>query len=122
MSSSLEDYDVLGNDYVVCTPISTECDCHTHYQFYDNEEKILLGIVCAFVISFGIVANLMSIRIFTNKVMSSACINWYLAVLSASDTAILFSSFFVLTLPRLGEFFWLWKATSFRLEENFSII
>lgn len=32
-----------ANDYFICTPISIECECQTRYQFYDFEEKLLLG-------------------------------------------------------------------------------
>ena len=46
--------------------------------------------------------------------MASSPINWYLAVLSVSDTFILISSFFVLTLPRLGEFMTWWRANFIR--------
>uniref|UniRef100_A0A1I7XKG6 G_PROTEIN_RECEP_F1_2 domain-containing protein n=1 Tax=Heterorhabditis bacteriophora TaxID=37862 RepID=A0A1I7XKG6_HETBA len=47
--------------------------------------------------------------------MSSSSINWYLAVLSASDTLILISAFFVLSLPRLGEYLTWWHANYIRL-------
>ncbi|VDO22975.1 unnamed protein product [Brugia timori] len=69
---------------------------------------------------FGLCANITSIRIFTHRFMFSSSINWYLAILSSSDTLILFSAFFVLSLPRLGEYAKTWSATRFRfLFENF---
>uniref|UniRef100_A0A0N4ZCI9 G_PROTEIN_RECEP_F1_2 domain-containing protein n=1 Tax=Parastrongyloides trichosuri TaxID=131310 RepID=A0A0N4ZCI9_PARTI len=44
--------------------------------------------------------------------MRTSSINWYLTIISLSDTIILISAFFVLTLPRLGEFMELWNAVS----------
>ncbi|KHN81393.1 hypothetical protein Tcan_05935 [Toxocara canis] len=63
-------------------------------------------------IVFGLCANLTSVRIFTHRLMISSSINWYLGVLSCSDTFILFSAFFVLSLPRIGEYTGVWTATS----------
>uniref|UniRef100_A0A915B6A0 G-protein coupled receptors family 1 profile domain-containing protein n=3 Tax=Parascaris univalens TaxID=6257 RepID=A0A915B6A0_PARUN len=95
-----------------CNVLSLECECHISYQFYDYEEVLLLGLVTLPIIIFGLCANLTSIRIFTHRLMISSSINWYLGVLSCSDTFILFSAFFVLSLPRIGEYTGIWIATS----------
>lgn len=97
-----------------CNVLSLECECHISYQFYDYEEVLLLGLVTLPIIIFGLCANLTSIRIFTHRLMISSSINWYLGVLSCSDTFILFSAFFVLSLPRIGEYTGIWIATSCR--------
>ncbi|CAI4223784.1 unnamed protein product [Auanema sp. JU1783] len=96
-------------DSPMCTVLNTSCDCHFEYQFYEYPERVLLGLVALPIIMFGLCANLTSVRIFTHRLMSSSSINWYLAVLSASDTFILVSAFFVLSMPRLGEFLSLWR-------------
>lgn len=109
--------DVLNDetsDSLICTVISTTCDCHSFYQFYNYEEKLMLGLISLPIISFGLCANILSVCIFTHRVMRSSSINWYLAILSFSDTIILFSAFFVLALPRFGEYLVCWKATSIR--------
>lgn len=103
-----------------CTILSLDCECHLSYQFYAYEERLLLGLITLPIIVFGLCANITSIRIFTHRFMFSSSINWYLAILSSSDTLILFSAFFVLSLPRLGEYTKTWSATRFRfLFENF---
>uniref|UniRef100_A0A7E4WA33 G_PROTEIN_RECEP_F1_2 domain-containing protein n=1 Tax=Panagrellus redivivus TaxID=6233 RepID=A0A7E4WA33_PANRE len=97
----------------VCTVLSTNCECHSTYVFYTYEEKLILGLISLPIISFGLCANILSICIFTHRVMRNSPINWYLAILSCSDTVILLSAFFVLALPRLGEYIMAWEATSF---------
>lgn len=97
-----------------CTILSVDCECHLSYQFYAYEERLLLGLITIPIIVFGLCANITSIRIFTHRFMFSSSINWYLAILSSSDTLILFSAFFVLSLPRLGEYTKTWSATRFR--------
>ncbi|CAG9537111.1 unnamed protein product [Cercopithifilaria johnstoni] len=114
----------LGNEHQYddewCTILSVDCECHLSYQFYAYEERLLLGLITLPIIVFGLCANITSIRIFTHRFMFSSSINWYLAILSSSDTLILFSAFFVLSLPRLGEYTKTWSATRFRfLFENF---
>lgn len=99
-----------------CTILSVDCECHMSYQFYAYEERLLLGLITLPIIVFGMCANITSIRIFTHRLMFSSSINWYLAVLSSSDTLILFSAFFVLSLPRLGEYTRTWSATRFRFD------
>ncbi|KAJ1355199.1 hypothetical protein KIN20_012511 [Parelaphostrongylus tenuis] len=114
-TSSVSDHVVItsGED-LLCSPMNTSCACHYEYQFYDFDERMLLGLVALPIIVFGLCANLTSVRIFTHRVMSSSSINWYLAVLSASDTLILISAFFVLSLPRLGEYLAWWRANYIR--------
>ncbi|CAI5449165.1 unnamed protein product [Caenorhabditis angaria] len=90
-----------------CPPTSL-CRCDDVYEKYFEAEKLVIGIFVIPIIIFGILANITSVRVFTHRIMASSSINWYLAVLSASDTVILVSSFFVLTLPRFGEFFSFW--------------
>uniref|UniRef100_A0A0R3S0F7 G_PROTEIN_RECEP_F1_2 domain-containing protein n=1 Tax=Elaeophora elaphi TaxID=1147741 RepID=A0A0R3S0F7_9BILA len=129
MLSSIRDSSnsTLGNGYQYddespewCTILSVDCECHLSYQFYAYEERLLLGLITLPIIVFGLCANITSIRIFTHRFMFSSSINWYLAILSSSDTLILFSAFFVLSLPRLGEYTKTWSATRFRfLFENF---
>ncbi|VDK81855.1 unnamed protein product [Litomosoides sigmodontis] len=111
----------LGNEHQYggelpewCTVSSVDCECHLSYQFYAYEERLLLGLITLPIIVFGLCANITSIRIFTHRFMFSSSINWYLAILSSSDTLILFSAFFVLSLPRLGEYTKTWSATRFR--------
>ncbi|CAD5219394.1 unnamed protein product [Bursaphelenchus okinawaensis] len=89
----------------------SDCSCHQNYQFYEYDERFILGVVAWGVIVFGIICNLTSVRIFTHRLMYSTCINWYLTVLSVTDSLVLASAFFVLTLPRLGETFQFWIAT-----------
>ncbi|VBB31876.1 unnamed protein product [Acanthocheilonema viteae] len=110
----------LGNEHQYddespewCTILSVDCKCHLSYQFYAYEERLLLGLITLPIIVFGLCANITSIRIFTHRFMFSSSINWYLAILSSSDTLILFSAFFVLSLPRLGEYTKTWSATIF---------
>ncbi|EFO92106.1 hypothetical protein CRE_13708 [Caenorhabditis remanei] len=93
-----------------CEGLNASCACHTEYASYEALERIILGLVAVPVIMFGILANVTSMRIFTHRIMSSSSINWYLAVLSASDTLILVSAFFVLSLPRFGEYLTWWRA------------
>ncbi|KAI6228844.1 hypothetical protein M3Y99_01176400 [Aphelenchoides fujianensis] len=107
------DYSLLQEAPADCSPLAARCDCHSTYQFYEFDENVLLGCFCFVIIAFGLIANLVSVRIFTHKLMSSHCINWYLAVLTTSDSVVLFASFFVLTFPRFGEMTGLWWATSF---------
>uniref|UniRef100_A0AC34QK84 G-protein coupled receptors family 1 profile domain-containing protein n=1 Tax=Panagrolaimus sp. JU765 TaxID=591449 RepID=A0AC34QK84_9BILA len=106
--------DETTSDSLICTVTSTTCDCHSFYQFYNYEEKLMLGLISLPIISFGLCANILSVCIFTHRVMRSSSINWYLAILSFSDTIILLSAFFVLALPRFGEYLIYWKATSIR--------
>ncbi|EYB94056.1 hypothetical protein Y032_0176g558 [Ancylostoma ceylanicum] len=101
---------VTSSGEEMCSVMNTSCACHYEYQFYEFPERILLGLVALPIIVFGLCANLTSVRIFTHRLMSSSSINWYLAVLSASDTFILISAFFVLSLPRLGEYLTWWRA------------
>ncbi|VDN55764.1 unnamed protein product [Dracunculus medinensis] len=112
--SSDEDFDIPE----WCNILSANCECHIAYQFYEYDEVILLGLVTLPIVIFGLLANLTSVRIFTHRLMFSSSINWYLAVLSCSDTLILFSAFFVLSLPRIGEYSKLWSATSLRYGKN----
>ncbi|EGT53834.1 hypothetical protein CAEBREN_01787 [Caenorhabditis brenneri] len=93
-----------------CTAINISCACHTEYVKYEGLERIVLGLIAVPVIMFGILANITSMRIFTHRIMAGSSINWYLAVLSASDTLILVSAFFVLSLPRFGEYLTWWRA------------
>uniref|UniRef100_A0A0N5C447 G_PROTEIN_RECEP_F1_2 domain-containing protein n=1 Tax=Strongyloides papillosus TaxID=174720 RepID=A0A0N5C447_STREA len=97
-----------------CSELITECTCHIVYSFYEYPEIILLGVVAFPLIIFGIINNILSILIFTHELMKTSSINWYLTIISLSDTIILISAFFVLTLPRLGEFIELWGAVSLR--------
>ncbi|MFH4976363.1 hypothetical protein AB6A40_003072 [Gnathostoma spinigerum] len=116
--------DVTNNAHIIdsayadlddgCTVMSAECECHMSYQFYDYEETLLLGIITLPVIIFGLIANIISLRIFSHRVMRASSLNWYLAILSCSDTLILLSAFFVLSLPRIGEYMTAWTATSLR--------
>lgn len=41
-------------------------------------------------------------------------INWYLLILAISDSVILISAFFVLSVPRFGEIIHFWDATFVR--------
>ncbi|VDK42481.1 unnamed protein product [Anisakis simplex] len=110
-SLTTTDYDELPD---WCNVLSSDCECHILYQFYDYEEVLMLGLITLPIIIFGLCANLTSVRIFTHRLMINSSINWYLGVLSCSDTFILFSAFFVLSLPRIGEYTGFWAATSCR--------
>ncbi|KIH62165.1 hypothetical protein ANCDUO_07554 [Ancylostoma duodenale] len=115
VTSSTFDDVITSSGEEMCSVMNTSCACHYEYQFYEFPERILLGLVALPIIVFGVCANLTSVRIFTHRLMSSSSINWYLAVLSASDTFILISAFFVLSLPRLGEYLTWWRANYIRL-------
>ncbi|CAJ0936414.1 unnamed protein product, partial [Mesorhabditis belari] len=93
-----------------CHPSNSSCDCNFLYGYYDVGDRVVLGLIALPIITFGICANLMSIRIFTNRIMLSSTINWFLAAISISDTIILCSAFCVWTLPRLGEYLMFWRA------------
>lgn len=114
--------------------------CPHEHENYARESIVILGF-CSFpVIVAGVVACLLSIRIFTHPVMRASPINWsllfpsspsspflsappesggdwrYLAVLSTSDLLVLMATFFMLCLPRLGEwlgFFGAYRASLF---------
>ncbi|WKY08024.1 hypothetical protein Q1695_007486 [Nippostrongylus brasiliensis] len=113
-STSAFDEVIASSGEDLCSVMNTSCACHYEYQFYEFAERMLLGLVALPIIVFGLCANLTSVRIFTHRLMSSSSINWYLAVLSASDTLILISAFFVLSLPRLGEYLTWWRANYIR--------
>uniref|UniRef100_A0A914CX02 G-protein coupled receptors family 1 profile domain-containing protein n=1 Tax=Acrobeloides nanus TaxID=290746 RepID=A0A914CX02_9BILA len=84
--------------------------CIEEYDFYKPVEKWLLGVSVLPFIIVGLMANAMSIRIFSHKYMRHQSVNWYLLILSISDCIILIGAFFVLTLPRLGEILQFWQA------------
>ncbi|CAD6198834.1 unnamed protein product [Caenorhabditis auriculariae] len=109
--SPTPNFNIMGSEAPGCLPLNNSCVCHTEYMFYEYMERMLLGLVAVPIIAFGVLANLTSVRIFTHRIMSSSSINWYLAVLSASDTLILISAFFVLALPRFGELLSWWRAS-----------
>ncbi|TMS38458.1 hypothetical protein L596_005179 [Steinernema carpocapsae] len=102
---------------VECNVLSSKCVCHQIYQFYDWHEKLVLGLIGLPVICFGLGANLLSALVFSHRLMASSPLNWYLAVLSLSDSLVLLSAFFVLALPRLGEFLIMWNSTSMSVSE-----
>ncbi|KAE9550986.1 hypothetical protein FO519_005801 [Halicephalobus sp. NKZ332] len=83
-----------------------------NYEFYGATENWLLGVFALPLIFLGLLANAMSIRIFSHRYMRQQPINWYLLILAISDFVILSSAFFVLSMPRLGEVLEFWKATS----------
>uniref|UniRef100_A0AC34QK57 G-protein coupled receptors family 1 profile domain-containing protein n=1 Tax=Panagrolaimus sp. JU765 TaxID=591449 RepID=A0AC34QK57_9BILA len=85
-----------------------------NYEFYGATENVLLGIVALPLILVGLLANAISIRIFSHRYMRQQPINWYLLILAISDFIILLSAFFVLSMPRLGEILEFWKATAIR--------
>uniref|UniRef100_A0A1I8AP54 G_PROTEIN_RECEP_F1_2 domain-containing protein n=1 Tax=Steinernema glaseri TaxID=37863 RepID=A0A1I8AP54_9BILA len=87
------------------------CTDELHYEYYEETEKWLLGMVALPFICLGLLANAISVLIFSHKHMRQQSINWYLVILAVSDSIILIGAFFVLTLPRLGEIFTLWQAT-----------
>ncbi|KRZ12597.1 FMRFamide receptor [Trichinella zimbabwensis] len=82
---------------------STVNDCP--YERYNAESVIVLGFFGLFVISFGLLANLLNVRIFTHKLMRVSLLNWYLAALAVSDTLMQVTSFLMFCLPRIGEYF-----------------
>ncbi|TMS38700.1 hypothetical protein L596_005363 [Steinernema carpocapsae] len=86
-------------------------NCTESYDYYEETEKWLLGLVALPFICMGLLANAMSVRIFSHKHMRQQTINWYLIILAISDSILLIGAFFVLTLPRLGEIFAFWQAT-----------
>ncbi|KRX40741.1 FMRFamide receptor [Trichinella sp. T9] len=82
---------------------TTVNDCP--YERYNAESVIVLGFFGLFVISFGLLANLLNVRIFTHKLMRVSLLNWYLAALAVSDTLMQVTSFLMFCLPRIGEYF-----------------
>lgn len=87
-------------------------NCTEDYDFYETTEKFLLGVLALPFIGMGLLANAMSVRIFSHRQMRNQPLNWYLLLLAISDSIILIGAFFVLTLPRLGEVLHWWKATA----------
>uniref|UniRef100_A0A914ZV17 G-protein coupled receptors family 1 profile domain-containing protein n=1 Tax=Parascaris univalens TaxID=6257 RepID=A0A914ZV17_PARUN len=87
-------------------------NCTEEYDFYEPNEKILLGVLALPFIVIGLMANAMSVRIFSHRQMRIQPVNWYLMLLAISDSVILIGAFFVLTLPRLGEVLTWWNATA----------
>uniref|UniRef100_A0A1I8BV47 G_PROTEIN_RECEP_F1_2 domain-containing protein n=1 Tax=Meloidogyne hapla TaxID=6305 RepID=A0A1I8BV47_MELHA len=77
--------------------------CIERYDYYESTEKWLLGVFALPFILCGLLANGMSILIFSNRHMRKQSVNWYLLVLGTSDFVILLGAFSVLTLPRLSE-------------------
>ncbi len=89
------------------TEMDLQMDCF--YDWYGAASVVILGLVSPPIICFGLSANVLSVRIFTHRMMRNTPINWYLTVLSCSDFLILVSSFLMLSLPRFGEYvhaFW----------------
>uniref|UniRef100_A0A914RWQ0 G-protein coupled receptors family 1 profile domain-containing protein n=1 Tax=Parascaris equorum TaxID=6256 RepID=A0A914RWQ0_PAREQ len=72
------------------------------------------GVLALPFIVIGLMANAMSVRIFSHRQMRIQPVNWYLMLLAISDSVILIGAFFVLTLPRLGEVLTWWNATALR--------
>ncbi|CAJ0582320.1 unnamed protein product, partial [Mesorhabditis spiculigera] len=52
---------------------------------------------------FGILANLINVIVFSHKKMRNQLVNWFFLALSLSDICVLFSSFFVFSLPVYAE-------------------
>ncbi|KAF7624785.1 G_PROTEIN_RECEP_F1_2 domain-containing protein [Meloidogyne graminicola] len=86
--------------------------CIEHYDYYEYTEKWLLGVFALPFILCGLLANGMSILIFSNRHMRKQSVNWYLLVLGTSDFVILLGAFSVLTLPRLSEILVWWTGTA----------
>uniref|UniRef100_A0AC35FGL4 G-protein coupled receptors family 1 profile domain-containing protein n=1 Tax=Panagrolaimus sp. PS1159 TaxID=55785 RepID=A0AC35FGL4_9BILA len=85
-----------------------------NYEFYEFTEKWLLGVFALPLIFIGLLSNAMSIIIFSHRYMRQQPINWYLLILAISDSVILISAFFVLSVPRFGEIIHFWDATFVR--------
>uniref|UniRef100_A0A915CRU5 G-protein coupled receptors family 1 profile domain-containing protein n=1 Tax=Ditylenchus dipsaci TaxID=166011 RepID=A0A915CRU5_9BILA len=105
IGEALEDRLVSSND-------ADDVGCIEKYDYYEPTEKWLLGIVALPFIVVGLLANAMSVRIFSHRHMRQQSVNWYLLILAISDSVILLGAFFVLTLPRLGEILSWWEATA----------
>uniref|UniRef100_A0AC35U7A5 G_PROTEIN_RECEP_F1_2 domain-containing protein n=1 Tax=Rhabditophanes sp. KR3021 TaxID=114890 RepID=A0AC35U7A5_9BILA len=80
--------------------IEEDNDC---FQNYEESDRILLGVVAFPFLLFGLSANFISLKIFLHKLMRLQTLNWYLMIISISDSGILLGAFFVLTLPRISE-------------------
>ncbi|KAI6187253.1 FMRFamide receptor [Aphelenchoides besseyi] len=91
---------------------TSEVICMENYEHYETTEKWLLGVVALPFICIGLVANALSVLIFSNRHMRVQRVNWYLLILAVSDGVILIGAFFVLTLPRLGELSRWWRLTA----------
>uniref|UniRef100_A0A914YYZ0 G-protein coupled receptors family 1 profile domain-containing protein n=1 Tax=Panagrolaimus superbus TaxID=310955 RepID=A0A914YYZ0_9BILA len=85
-----------------------------NYEFYESTEKWLLGVFALPLIFIGLLSNAMSIIIFSHRYMRQQPINWYLLILAISDSVIVISAFFVLSVPRFGEIIHFWDATFVR--------
>lgn len=92
---------------------SNPSNCTDNYIYYHTTDKWLLGVVILPFIFVGLLANGLSVLIFSHRYMRRQTINWYLLILGISDAVVLLGAFFVLTLPRLGEIFTWWKAVAF---------
>uniref|UniRef100_A0AC35U5A7 G_PROTEIN_RECEP_F1_2 domain-containing protein n=1 Tax=Rhabditophanes sp. KR3021 TaxID=114890 RepID=A0AC35U5A7_9BILA len=94
----------------MCNENSSICECNFEYNPYESPENFLLGVFALPLIIFGIITNIFSVLIFTHESMKNSSINWYLTVISLSDSLILIAAFFVLTLPRIAELLHCWSA------------
>ncbi|KFD59074.1 hypothetical protein M514_00237 [Trichuris suis] len=83
------------------------------YERYTTESIIVLGFFGMFVISLGILVNLLNVRIFTHKLMRVSLLNWYLATLAISDLLMQLTSFLMFCLPRIGEYWSNFSAINF---------
>ncbi|CEF59408.1 FMRFamide receptor [Strongyloides ratti] len=82
---------------------NTTIDSLECFTPYEEQDRIIIGIIALPLIFIGLIANFISLRIFLNKLMRQQMLNWYLMIISMSDSGILIGAFFVLTFPRLSE-------------------
>nr|CAD2191922.1 unnamed protein product [Meloidogyne enterolobii] len=102
----------FNNNNTTTTTINPSPVCIERYDYYESTEKWLLGVFALPFILCGLLANGMSILIFSNRHMRKQSVNWYLLVLGTSDFVILLGAFSVLTLPRLSEILVWWTGTA----------
>ncbi|KAH7725493.1 Protein FRPR-19 [Aphelenchoides avenae] len=105
---------LLADDHIAPTTSTVDMaeGCVNEYDYYESTEKWLLGVGALPFIIMGLLANAMSVRIFSHRAMRQQSVNWYLMILAVSDSVILLGALFVLTLPRLGEILEWWKMTA----------
>uniref|UniRef100_A0A915CEZ8 G-protein coupled receptors family 1 profile domain-containing protein n=1 Tax=Parascaris univalens TaxID=6257 RepID=A0A915CEZ8_PARUN len=108
--------DLAGRSHVLRIPKTVDCVQNVltviplqllSYHITDlNGLNVSLSNISVLALPFiviGLMANAMSVRIFSHRQVRIQPVNWYLMLLAISDSVILIGAFFVLTLPRLGE-------------------
>ncbi|CAJ0929607.1 unnamed protein product, partial [Mesorhabditis belari] len=79
------------------------CEMDTEDGFTEVQ-FVFRAYLMPFTYLFGIIANTINVIIFSHKKMRNQLVNWFFLILSISDIFVLFSSFFVFSLPVYAEY------------------